>query len=160
MKIRASKSYGCLPVSLLPAVTFHLSNQQPEMWSGRSAGVAASQTDYQAGHISYTLTQHIKPEFFTKLEMNKTVGNANHWYEIWRNNGFKVHHYFSSFPSNMYQENIQERCLKCQNTLGDLEMSIWHQIINTLELSAPWNRGKPPQKKKGRTVKQPHCETV
>ena len=44
----------------------------------------------------------------------------------------------------MTTKNLQEQCSKCRNTLGGLEISILHQTVNTLELSAP---PPPPEKK-------------
>ena len=47
--------------------------------------------------------------------------------------------------ARMIRDPKQERRLKRRNTLGSLEISIRHQIVNTLELSLPpSNRGKPP----------------
>ena len=73
-----------------------------------------------------------------------------------------------SEPSNVpYLEQKQERRLKCRNTLGGLEISIQHQIVNALELTHhPLPPHPTPRKilqssnQPGGVKKKSHCDTV
>ena len=47
-----------------------------------------------------------------------------------------------------YRSIEQERSLKHRNNLGGLEISLRHQLVNTLELSAPTYAASPPPTKK------------